>query len=349
MAADRHIRQTIVAVATQTSGWGNAIANDGTFQIVNAIAGTIRVEPTVTSNQFNYYAAAGIMDSQTRKYIESTTGLKTISYDFIVNLNTVAPHFAGAFLESTEDLIIAPKLKTYTPVDTVVDFASLTDPTSDDTALHTIAISNIAASDGIKLEDAIVESLTITADNTASGTDMLWRGSVTWIGRVMTDSVNLSGATFTALPTADYIKSGDCTLNMTIGATDLSDTCWRRFTFNYNNNTAPDCMTTDGKAGQYKIAPEITIEVDIPYNTTSFAVLDNYVDGDNIAFDFGNGNPAATEAGKFDFEYGELTASPYEYEGDYHAIRVSARMLSNAGSWNAAAFSHADGTTWNYK
>ena len=347
--AEKHGKQLKVGVAYQ-SAWASPKGITDTYKLMPYDVGSVSVEPGVLIEQLNYYQSAGIMDAKNRSTIDFTTDLHRIRFSGVVELTRLAPHLAGAFQSVTESASVDTYDKDFTPADTVLDFSN------DDGVLHTIAVSHIAASDGVILENALIDELTLSVDNTASGIGQVMQMSGTWVGNEMNTEQNLSGATFSALPSTfvlltDHTNTNNATwtLNMTIGEDTFSDVCWRRFECRINNNVTSDCKKTNGKPGNYRIAPEIMYTIDIPYNDSTYTVFRDYQQGSNVAFDFGNGAATSTVGQiKFDGENGIITENPNVYDGDYLAVRVTFKALRPSAGWNAAYVGFVDGVDWTY-
>jgi len=230
------------------------------------------------------------------------------------------------------DMTIVDCPKEFIPDDTVIDFAN------DEGYLYTIAHQNYngtSAGDGVKLDNAILESYTLSiANEGASGLDKLLKTEGTWVGNVLTPNVDFTGIWSPAPATPTYYKN--FTLALTIGSTSYTNLCWKNFQIKFDRTVNRICDTT--KANNYTTELKIEATIDIPYNDATYGIFSKYKQGDNVSFNFYScadgilntyhGSNLGITSTK-----GILKANPYQYDGEYVALRLSIDILKPIGGF----------------
>jgi hypothetical protein len=322
MASEYNKRSAKVGLLRQTA-WATPIDATGAFALINADAGSIKINSAVTVDEFQIADGGGLMPAETRRYTDGVSGLPTIGYTFTPTKLQLAQHLVAAFQKCTE-AATTPWAKQISPANAFIDF------NGDAGFLWTLAVSpsGVALADGIILENAILNEFELSIDALANGTKQLMQANCTWIGNEMNFAQTLSG-TLVAAPTntATFLNTSALgfTLNLLVGSADLDDVCWRRFSMKLSNGVYSDCKTTGGKAKQYKMNPSLIFTIDIPYTTTTKETLGAYKAGSNIGIEFSNGTGAADGTLAIAFAKGTLIREPFEYEGDYHSLRLEVR------------------------
>lgn len=224
------------------------------------------------------------------------------------------------------DMTVVDCPKEFVPDDTVIDFAN------DEGYLHTIAHQNYngtSAGDGVKLDNAILESYTLSiANEGASGLDKLLKTEGTWVGNVLTPDIDFTGTWVPAPATPTYYKN--FTLALTIGSTSYANLCWKNFQIKFDRTVNRICDTT--KANNYTTELKIEATIDSPYNDATYGIFSKFKQGDNVFFNFYSyadgilnayhGSNLAIISTK-----GILKANPYQYDGEYVALRLSIDIL----------------------
>lgn len=328
--AEYYLRNAKVGLLRQAD-WATPQAVGANFKTINANTG-ITYDPMVTVTDFNTTGTTGIMAQETRRYIDGISGMPTISYSCPVTKALLADHLVAAFQKVTE-AATTPYAKNIDPINAFLDFAG------DDGYVYTLALSpsGNAIQDAITLENAVIDSLELTVDNLANGVEQLAKLNVTWKGNEMNFDGNANG-TWVAQPTTGYLNTSTLTftLNLTIASDSFNGACWKRFTMRLNNNIGSDCKTTGGKANNYNImSPELTFEIDIPYTSDNFTILDAYKAGDNIAVNFYNGTGDADGTLNINSTHGTLTANPYSPDNDKSAMRLVVRAEQPSAGYSS--------------
>lgn len=347
MAADVHGRSQRIGILQQSKAsnhWSAPQAASANFQTIPYDAFVSIPDPNVNVDYFNF-TSSGLMPESSRLFVDGVSGLPTINFSGVSTYSNglLAQHLIAA-LQDVVEVVTTPYVKTITPANTVLDFAN------NGGYLFSIALDGGGSqTDGVILENALLDELVISINPNATGVAKLMQWSGKWVGNELEMSQDLTG-TWVAMPTGGQLNTNTLgfTCALTVGSTVLSDVCWRNFTMRYNNNVFSDCKTTGGKANNFKIAPRWTWTLDIVYNSATYAIFKSYKDGDSVSLDLYNGDatPDATGEITFDFPNAVLTANPFVYEGEYMALRIEAENLYLSGSENNIVL--ADGVDGNY-
>ena len=323
--------------ARASNHWTAPNASTANFQTINADVG-ITYDSAVTVDETNASGSGTLMSEQDRLYVDSVSGLPSISYTAVATKSLLAAHLVAAFQKVTE-AATTPYAKQISPVNAYVDFAT------NSGYLWTLALSpsGSAVADAMLLENALLDSFELSVDNLASGVSQLAMINATWKGNELDMDELLSG-TWVAAPTTGFFNTGSLgfTLDLTVGSDTFAASCWRRFSMRMVNNVFNLCPTTGGKANQFGLNPELIITLDIPYNSTNFVILGNYQSGDNVDINFYNGAGTADGQLNIDFPDGVLIRDPYTFEGDYSAMRLEVRVQKPTAGFAADCIKYTD-------
>lgn len=330
--------------ALKQADWATPQGASANYYTMNYDKDTSIIEPAVDVSDFDYTSGSSIHSEEGRMYVNEKTGLKTIAFNSVANINLLAIHLS-AFFQNLTEAETTPYAKSVKPELDSPDFYN------DEGILHSIAFSPLNAvdgniADGQILENALLNTLTISYSPAGIGKDSLLKMNGEWIGRKVTPGQDFSG-TWVAMPTTGLLSDFGLTA-LTIGATDLANICLRNAEFSFNNNVTVDCISSDGYAKSYRIQPEMTATFDVPYNSTSMSVLASHKAGSNVAFTFANGDP--TQSGKFQIAVtkGVLMENPLVINADYYALRLVVKILKPSAADFSNICSFADAKEWNY-
>lgn len=347
MAADVHGRSQRIGILQQSKAsnhWMAPQAASANFQTIPYDAFVSIPDPQVNVDYFNF-TSSGLMPESSRLFVDGISGLPTINFSGVATYSNglLAQHLIAA-LQDVVEVATTPFAKTITPANTVLDFAN------NGGYLFTVAMDGGGSpTDGVILENALLNELVISINPNANGVGKLMQWSGNWVGNELEMSQDLTG-TWVAMPTGGQFNDNALgfTADLTVGATVLSNICWRNFTMRFNNNVFSDCKTTGGKANNFKIAPRWTYTLDIVYNSSTYPILKSYKDGDSVSLDIYNGDATPDTAGEINFSFadGVLTANPLIYEGEYLALRIEAEVLNTTGLSNEILL--VDGVDGNY-
>lgn len=328
-----------------TNHWAAPADASANYLTLNYNSGVSIPDPDVQVDNFNWTSASTVMKEYTRRYVDSLSGLPKINFTSAATKAVLAPHLT-AFFQNVSEGATTPFTKSFDIASSVLDFAT------NEGYLHTIAMYNYdggESADGAILENALLDTFTFEIMPNNRGVARLANISGTWVGNEMNLEQNLTG-TWVAMPTTGFYNTSSDVFSLstlTVGATNLASTPYRRFLFSGNNNVSSDVKTTGGKANNYKISPVVTVEVDLPYDSTTYKLLKHYQSGDNVEIAFQNGVGTADGHIRFYNEHAVLTGNPFVYEGDYQAIRLPIEFYAPA-TLNSPMCKMSDAIDWAY-
>lgn len=300
----------------QQADWATPSAASAAFETLNYDADSIVPDPSVVLNTFNVSSTTGLIPKRTRAYTDGTTRLKTLAFSGPAVRKNLAIHLVAALQKVVSEGATTPFAKVIQHVNdsAILDFTA-------GGYLFTIATdSNSSLTDGIILENAVLNNFVFTIDFNNEGIAKLANISGTWIGNEMNFGQDLTGS-WVAESLANFYNDTAAFALAVQGIASLEDFCIRRYTLTINNNVEPDCITT--KAGNYKFNnPTIVSTFEIPYDSSSKAILAAYPAGTEGSYVLEAGTPGA--AGHLKFEaYGRINANPISTYNGYKAIALS--------------------------
>lgn len=292
-------------------------------------------EITITS-----ISVAGLYIGQTIEIDGATFFGGTKTTTTITNIDGFTVSIADACDDTLTDaeLTVLDYSKEFIYNNSVIDFAA------NEGRLTTVAFQTYngsSAGDGVKLDNAVLDSYTISINNQGSGTDKLMKTEGVWKGNTLTTDLDFSG-TWVA-PTSDPTYYKNFKLNLTIDGTNYENICWKNFQIKFERGLDTMCRT-NGVATNYISVPKITATIDIPYTGSNYAFYSKYVEGVNVGFKIYNeenpnswyhvldGNLA------IEVESAILTANPYQYDGEYLSLRLEMEILKPSGTMKPIFF-----------
>lgn len=314
--------------------WAAPFDATAAFAMMPYYKGNTRVVSGAQMNEFNFATGgSGIMKEAVRRKLDANNALPSVPFQGVVSKQTLAAHLV-AFFQAVTEAGTTPFAKVITPADSRLDFAANLG------FLWTVATGTYdsgSAGDGTILENALLDTLTLTIDQNAKGTQRVAQIAGDWKGNEINYAQHFTGTwtdTFYAA-TPTFLNDTDVfTVDLTIdGNTFAGLTCWRKFTFNGNNNVSSDCFTTGGKAGNFIIAPTITYELTIPYTDATYVIRKACYNGGNVDLNIYNGAGTADAQLNIDFPSGYLTKDPEDFDGDYHAFTLSVEVDKLSTGW----------------
>lgn len=303
----------------------------------------------VSNEEFDFSSANGTMLDIDRSHID-TYGIKQVPFTAKADRSILAHHLVAAF-QSVSEGALTPFLKTIVPVNDILDF------NGDEGYVFSLAMGNYddgaSAGDGLIFKQGVLNDLSIEFNNEANG---IARGadlSGTWFFTSVDTDQYLSGAwTNTGKPPNILgLETTKYQLNLSWDSVAYTDICWHRFMMSINNNFSGTCRGAGGVVTQWRFGtPELTFEIDIPKNSSTYKLIGDYATGVRGNFDFFRGD--GSSAG--DFNVGtlssscEMTASPVQYSNGYEIIRISGRIIGNTLGQFTDLIKFADGTDRGY-
>ena len=348
MALDVLSRSRVIGFAQQTA-WGTAVAANGSYEALRIDAGSGQIDLDIDVSQNDTTTTTGVIIERARTITDSKTGLPKYNFTMPADRQNLAVLFNSA-CHYTIEVETTPFQKTirHLGYSEVPDFTVVADAT-DPTLLTIAGYGNSITTDGWRLKNAILNTLGFTIDFNARGVARLAQVSGQFIGTAITTNESLNGATFTDDYTSYwYNQSGKFTFGIT-GPATISDICIKRFSLNINNNVFSDCRTTDGESNNYKINPELTCEVVIPYNAANYVLFDDIQLGTETTFTLTSSITSGTTGHLQIITKGRLiSATPVGDANGYQEMTLQMR-LEKPASGDALYIVLADAKERNYR
>lgn len=338
MAVERTTKQRRIGFLQQAD-WSTPQAASANFETLSYDAGSVIVDDSTVLNTFDVTSTTGLMPKQSRAHTDGVSGLSTIAFSAPATRKALAPHLVAA-LQSVTENPSTPYQKTIVPA---FDAAIIDFPTGGYT--HTIATDNLGAADGVILENAVLDSLTITVEPNAQGIARLAKISGTWIGNEMNHAQNLSG-TWVAESLANFYND-DVALTLTASIGSLTNYCWKRYTLTINNSVTSDCKVA-GKANNYKFSPSITTSITLPYTEDTIDFLAARKAGTVGNIVLATTTSSGTAGHLSITSYGRITVTPHGTDGAYETIEVTIQNEVNTIAGQSLSVVIADATDRNY-
>lgn len=339
MAVERTNKQRRIGFLQQAD-WATPQAASANFETLSYDAGSVIVDDGTVINTFDVTSTTGLIPKQSRAYTDGVSPLPTITFSAPATRKALAVHLVAA-LQSVTEVATTPFQKIIVPAfDTaIVDFTTAG-------YTHTIATDNLGAADGVILENAVLDSLTLTVEPNAQGVARLAKISGTWIGNEMNHAQTLSGTWVAESLTNFYNDTAPLLLNTSIGS--LTDVCWKRYTLTINNSVMSDCRVA-GKANNFKFTPSITTSITLPYNEDTIDFLAARKAGTTGTISLYTSSPGTGTAGYISLiSYGRITTTPHGTDGAYESIEVTMQNESNTIAGNSLVVTLADAVDRNY-
>jgi hypothetical protein len=340
MAAERTTRQRRFGFLMQAD-WATVSAANAAFETMYVDAGSVLPDPTPVLNTFDVTSTSGLMPKENRAYIDATSMLKRIPFSMTAQRKNLAPLFVAALQKVTE-VAATPYQKVIRPAyDTaIVDFAG------DGGYVFTFATDNITGSDGVLLQQAVLDSLTITIEPNAEGVARLMKVSGVAVGTTMLTNQDLSGTWTTETLQSFYNDTESFYIDVATLAS-LSNYCWKRYTLTINNNVISDCRGTTPL--NLKFAPTITTTIELPYDSSTYTLLNTYKSGTHGSIVLETTTTTTGNAGFLNItSYGRISANPVGTSGQYESINLTLTNEVNTSAGKSLEVTIADATDRNY-
>ena len=346
-------QQTANSAATAFLAAGNATANQWTapglaatnYRTIFLTPGSVVPDPNVQVDEYNLTSQLGLHKEITNTFVNKVSGLKRMPFSAIADLNTLAPFLVGA-MQAVTEADTTPYQKTITSAFKAgtVDFNS-----GSGCYLHTLAgKQGASADDGWILENAIIDTLTLTWNFTQPGKGKLVGVNGVWVGNEFNTDQTLSGtwATTTFTP---FNNSDAWSFNtFDVGGVSWVAICVKSISLTINNNVTSNCATSDGKPNQYDVAPVYTWTISVDHTSVTEKVVGDYQAGENVDINFTTAT-ASGSTGHFnlDMPKGIIISNPPGYDNNYksHTITVEAKQGTTVSPLTIAL---ADALDWTY-
>lgn len=298
------------------------------FQSVVEYSTLAECETVSGSNQIIVPNTAGLGIGQTISMAGVTFGgnpTATIT-NISTNLITVS---GNASTTKVDDLTILDFPKEFIVNNNVIDF------NGGFGYLYGVAFQSYAGSssgDGLILHNAILDSYTLSINNEGTGVEQLLKKDGVWIGNKVSEALKFTGTWTNAPSTPTYYKHFK--LNLTIGATQYNNICWKNFSMKFDRAVTPICMV-NGVPTNYLTQPAIEITIDIPYTSDNYAIMQAYSAGTNVEFNLTSmtdGIPNSYHGNNLTIQgnSGILKSNPFQYDGEYLSLRLVFDLMKPA-------------------
>ena len=351
--ATKYLAKTMTYGLLLQANWATVQAAGAAYKIIPYNAGVSIPDPDISVGLYNTTGQNGLHKEVERFFVDGRSGLPKINFAMTADLESIAPHFAGALFGMTE---VASG--SYQKQAVALGLTATIDFVANATKVYTIAIDNSAsADDGIILENAIIDNLTIDFDFLANGIGRFAQLSGTWVGNEMnfeqttggTWVATDGGAKSTLITTP--LNDADAFAFTVLGSDseDWSGEAVRSFSLNIANNVTSNVATTAGKANNYDVSPVYTSKIVLDYNSTTEKVLKDFQDGATILATLDNTTRAAGTTKDFTIACtgGKLMKSPFIYNGEFAGVELDVVWHSTAAA-TPITITLTDGIQWGY-
>lgn len=272
----------------------------------------------------------GIHEEAEMFTVDAVSGLPKINFTSRVAKILLIDYLVAAMQGIVTETIL-------TPFDKSVACGGLVGPIDfrgDAGHIFGVVIDNGNADDGMILQHAILNTLKFSIDMNARGVARNLQMEGEWIGNALLREQTLSGIPV-AKPTSGYYNDADVfgASVFTINGVDYSGECIKKFELEIDNKAASDCKTSGGKADQYDITPSYIVRLFLDYSAITEKIPKQYGAGGQVVLTFNNDVLADTD-GELGFiiPSAYLTKNPYEFNGEFLAVVVEAKIKSLAGA-----------------
>lgn len=330
-----------LAIGNTANQWTNPGLAATNYRTVYYNKGVPVPDPAVTISDYGLSSQLGLNKELTNYHIDARSGLAKLNFSAPADVLTLAPHLMGALQAGSDNAGEYDFVSGFT--------AGPIDFNGGGGFLHTLAINQGAsADDGIILENAVIDNLSLTFDFIQKGIARLVGITGTWVGNEMNFEQTLSGTwvstTMTPLNNTDVFSFN----TFTSDSVDWSALCVRRMVFNINNNVTSNCATTAGKPNQYDFSPVYGWTVVLDHNSTTEKMMGDFQAGAAVDINMKNSiTPGQAGFLTIDTPYCRIAGNPYTYNGDFlgYAIPLEAFQSSTTSPVTILLF---DGLTWGY-
>ncbi len=342
--ATKYLSKTFKYGALIQTNWATPIAASAAFQTINYDTGVVGFDPDVRVELYNTSGQSGVHKEFERVHVDGRSGLPKISFSGIADVKGIGVHLGQALLAVSQGAASA-----FTKTITCAGLTGAVDFNGGDAPVFTVAMDNKASSDdGIILENAIIENITVSFDFLANGLARLGQISGNWIGNEMNFEQTTNGTwlnpTMTPLNDTDLYTIS----TFTVDGDNWSALNIRRFTFSVANNVTTNSATTAGKANNYDIAPVYTSTISLDYNSLTEKALKDFQDGATVVATI-DSSLGGGVLGDFTIACtgGILQSPPFSYNREFAAIELKVLWHSTAAA-TPATITVTDFIDWGY-
>lgn len=335
-------RKTRVGIYPQGT-FGTAISANEDYETLLWDALSVVPESNAIVSSFDLTSSLGLVTERARTITDRLSELKRMGFSAPADRYNLALYFVAALQKVTE-INSTPFQKVITPLalTTVPNFVSSNVSTG--AYLYTLIHHSTGINDAVRMGTAIIDQLNFVVDFLANGVARYAQINGQWVGTTINENGD-PGGTWTNDSGVNYYNSGTKMQVNIAGAITASDICVRNYQLSINNNVTSDCKTTGGQANNFKIAPTYQVTLDIPYNSATYLLLEDYLVGTETTITLTTGTTG--QAGFLEIvAKGRIAESPLSYSGDYRSNNLVLNVEQSSGS--ALTVTMADAVDRNY-
>lgn len=352
MPVDILAKRRRLGIAFQ-EGWGSPNADNINIgssvesRMLLANSGDISINPDVTISYMDIGATNGLIRQRNRSLSDYKSGLPRISFTMYGNYEDLSYLLLLALQRGTSNDSTYNFTKNIWSVfdSDVLDFTNVDLPATGGFngtkgGLVTVFTDSITGSDGVKLINAFIDKLNITIDFNSRGEARFMKIVGEFVGSKMETEKNFSGTWTQPTNFTSKILNNSTLAQVALsGIGGLSgNICCKSYELTLNNNTSSDCKTTGGEANNYKVEPEYNCNVEIPYNTLTHDVFDDFRTGDEATIQLTSGT-LDTDIGAISItSKGRLVDNPFGYDGNYHTLKINTSLEVVTGNRSVNCF-----------
>ena len=342
--ATKYLAKTFKYGALAQTNWATPQAAGANFISVNYDGGVTVFDPDINVELYNTVGQNGIHKEFERVKVDGRSGLPKVNFSGVADIKSTGIHLGQALLAVSQGAASA-----FTKTITAAGLTGTVDFNGNDVTLFTIAMDDKAsADDGIVLENAIIENVTISFDFLANGLARLGQISGNWVGNEMNFEQTTNGTwtnpSMTPLNNTDlYTMTA-----FTVDGQDWTSQNIRAYSFSVANNVTSGSATTAGKANNYDIAPVYTSKISLDYNATTEKVLKDFQDGATVVATIDSslgggtiGNLTIACTG------GIMQSQPFSYNREFASVELDILWHSTAAA-TPATITVTDFIDWGY-
>lgn len=333
------------AIGSTNNQWTNPVLEATNFRSIYFTALTPMIESGAMVDNYNLTSQYGLNSELSNFHIDSNSGLAKFNFSAIADRLTLASILAMAMQGVSEAETGDYFIKTFTSGFSAgpIDF--------NQGGGYTFGLCEkigASADDGTLLQNAIIDSLTITIDFNQKGVGRLMGLNGTIVGKSVAFDQTLTGSfittTFTPIGNTNLFSLS----TFTSDSVDLTSNCLKRIEITINNSVTSNCHTTGGAPNQYDCTPQYLVNMYLNHNSLTEKLRGDFKAGASVAIDLSN-DISTPQTGHLRFEIPVLKqiVEPMIYEGDFYAYNLQMRAYQS-GPTSPLTIYFADNLDWDF-
>ncbi|MBW7889560.1 MAG: hypothetical protein H3C48_00720 [Chitinophagaceae bacterium] len=249
-------------------------------------------KPTVSREEYQLTSAQGLIAERARSFTDAQSSLHHVKLGGVAIREQLPLLFFLALLKAAETDYTVPNPDNYQQVftffakDSLPDFTNPYEPEGNSNPnvsppLAIIAIDETGTTGSELVDvysDCIVDTLDFSVNPNAQGTARFAQVDCTFAAGYHDGYPTSGDFTFPTPPAVvPYNNQNAFAFSITDAITYSG--CFKEFRLTINNNVTSDCKTTGGRPTNLRVSPEAQIEFSLPYNSTTQALKNKFVEG----------------------------------------------------------------------